>query len=214
MNQRHDLLAFSIALLAVALIAWTGVAGPIFAEPSSDGWLWRWQGLIGALLGAAGTIFAGWLAWRGVQFQISRIESERKRRENEAFDLFKIAVAKQIPAAAGARYFTWLGTKGMASSVNDAIEWHVRLLETHIHESSARPLLADLSIDRRVPCLMLLDSLQSIVASWRSDTSGSLPIQIEWLQRQMEGIEKCIRYIDADLTDAFMGYRGTESMPD
>src|SRR5256885_8837294 len=54
--MHYVVLGLGIALLATALLALAGLVA------LSDGsWFMQWQALIGALLGSAGTIFAGWL---------------------------------------------------------------------------------------------------------------------------------------------------------
>jgi hypothetical protein len=83
MRQRYDVLGFGLIVLGCAIFAALGTADVLFTDQS---WLFRWQGFIGALIGAAGTLAAGWLAWQAVQHQINadrermladRVEGER-----------------------------------------------------------------------------------------------------------------------------------------
>lgn len=56
-KPKPDLIAFSLLLFSCALIAWTGVAGPIFSDDLWKG-LDNWQTLIAALLALAAAYFA------------------------------------------------------------------------------------------------------------------------------------------------------------
>jgi hypothetical protein len=66
MRQRYDVLGFGLIVLGGAIFAALGTNDVSFTE-----WLNKWQGFIGAVVGAAAAIFAGVLAWRAVQHQIS-----------------------------------------------------------------------------------------------------------------------------------------------
>jgi len=53
MNQRYDVLGFGLIVLGCAIFAALGTTDALFTEQS---WLYKWQSLLGSLLGAAGTI--------------------------------------------------------------------------------------------------------------------------------------------------------------
>lgn len=83
MRHRYDLLAISLLIFAAALVAWTGIFGPL--DKGAVGFIEKWQGMIGALLGATGTIVAGWLAWRAgmktLRFEMLTRSEERLERD-------------------------------------------------------------------------------------------------------------------------------------
>ncbi|WP_375764544.1 hypothetical protein ACE10X_21275 [Bradyrhizobium sp. Pha-3] len=97
-----DLLAFSILVLSCALVAWTGIAGPFFADSVWIG-LEKWQTLLAALLALAAAYFAAAPVYRQLREQrrqsaaaavtmITRsaetLEAERDRIRKAADDFY------------------------------------------------------------------------------------------------------------------------------
>ncbi|KAA0072508.1 hypothetical protein [Tardiphaga sp. P9-11] len=56
-KQRPDLIALSLLTLSCALVAWTGIAGPIFADSFWMG-LEKWQTLLAALIALGAALLA------------------------------------------------------------------------------------------------------------------------------------------------------------
>lgn len=75
MNQRHDLLAISLLIFAAAIVALTGVSGPLLSENQSKGMyeiLKDWQTLIGVLVAVAIGYVAVLPVWRQVRIMSSQ----------------------------------------------------------------------------------------------------------------------------------------------
>jgi hypothetical protein len=100
MNQRYDVLGFGLILLAAALFAIAGTADDLFTDKS---WLFRWQPLIGSLIAATGTVFAGRLAFRrqvahAAEQLVQSQKAARVKRERDAliFDELKVLLARAL----------------------------------------------------------------------------------------------------------------------
>jgi hypothetical protein len=81
------LCAIAIAAAPAAIDATGGFTMPT----DGGGWFYEYQAFFGALIGAAGTVFAGWLAWLAVERQIHagrrQAESERRQRLITALEI-------------------------------------------------------------------------------------------------------------------------------
>jgi hypothetical protein len=75
MNQRYDLLAFSLLVFSVVLVVWIGAA-PISAES-----LKQWQTLIGGVVTAFGLVIASWNVTRQMRLAARGREQDRVERE-------------------------------------------------------------------------------------------------------------------------------------
>jgi membrane protein implicated in regulation of membrane protease activity len=99
-----DLLAFSILVLSCVLIAWTGIAGPIFADSVWIG-LEKWQTLLAALLALAAAYFAAAPVYRQLKEQrrqsaaaavtmiaksVESLEAERDGVRKASDDLYRL----------------------------------------------------------------------------------------------------------------------------
>jgi uncharacterized membrane protein len=94
MTQRYDVLGFGLLMLAVALFSVTGTSDSLFT------WVDKWQSLVGSLLGAAGTILAGWLALHGVHRQIAHTEDKISQSQQAAKVAAALALSQPVHAAA------------------------------------------------------------------------------------------------------------------
>jgi len=99
-----DLLAFSILVLSCALVAWTGIAGPIFADSVWTA-LEKWQTLLAALLALVAAYFAAAPVYRQLKEQrrqsaaaavtmivksAETLEVERDRVKKARDDLYRL----------------------------------------------------------------------------------------------------------------------------
>ncbi|WP_428031512.1 hypothetical protein [Ancylobacter sp.] len=66
--------------MAVALIVWTGIDGPVI-KSAGIATAAEWLGFFGALIGAFATIAAGFVAWTSVQHQIARADAIRNEEQ-------------------------------------------------------------------------------------------------------------------------------------
>jgi hypothetical protein len=163
-EQRYDVLGFGLVLLAVALLALAGTADTLFAENS---WWVRWQGLIGALLGAAGTIFAGWLAYHGVQKQLAAAETRAAYSQQSAKEAAVLAMTQPVHSAArlfaSAKIHAKHNLMIQRMSAREDLARNVYYLERSLQHFSLREIAADLSAEDRSAFLALLLRLESVV---------------------------------------------------
>src|SRR5262245_52571134 len=93
--MHYAVLGLGVVLLAIALFALAGLVA------LADGSLFlRWQALIGALLGASGTIFVGWLTHAAVQHSERRDAKKRTGEQTAAKTSAVLAITESVRAAA------------------------------------------------------------------------------------------------------------------
>jgi hypothetical protein len=205
MHQKTDLLAFSIMLLAIALLVWTAVAGPILeAAPAETSWLYRWKELVGNAIGAAGTVFAGWLAWRAVHKEIKIAAEERRERQVEAREVIVFAAAKIVHAAAAALSACRYASKyPVGSGPFETVAEKMSLLELLMKTTSARSLAAELAPGDRVLAITVLESADAAVAVWQTTKAENNAFHVKYWMKQLEGFGKALREFDGELHDVF-----------
>jgi len=195
--MHYAVLGLGIILLATALFALAGLA----ALPDGS-WFLRWQAVIGALLGAAGAIFAGWLAYAAVLHRRERDAQKLASQETVAKAAAVLAITEPVHAAAAALA---LLRKADASSgdppgkqeLADAIS---RLASTLCGLKPAD----DLNPNDRALYLMIITHLTS-VANVATNPSGatSPELRLQHLVRALENAHRYIAMFDAPLGGQF-----------
>src|SRR5262249_22459970 len=157
-------LGFGLMMLAGALFAVTGTNDNLFTDQS---WLYRWQALIGALIGASAAIFAGLLAWRAVQHQIN---ADRERMLADRVETDRLLTDDLIDYAEGMAA-AWRASEALGGvpleqeaectrRVREAISYMATQLSRRDRLESYRAMAETLGWERRNPFMQLIRRLE------------------------------------------------------
>jgi hypothetical protein len=208
MTQRYDVLGFGLLALAVALFALMGTTDNFFNEQS---WLVRWQSLLGSLLGAAGTILAGWFALHGVNRQIAHTQQQLLRSQEAAKIAATIALTQPVHSAgftlclvrvAHAR--SYQGDLVDRIEADRLVEQSVEQLKAALEHFSLREVASDMDSLSRAHFLAVIGRLSTFVTIATSPVTN---LSREGLLRQhillLEGTYPYIAVFSADLGRKF-----------
>jgi hypothetical protein len=202
--MHYAVLGLGIVLLATALLALAGLVA--LADGS---WFLQWQALIGALLGSAGTIFAGWLTRAVVLHRearaAKRLSGEPSKPGGEPPDAKASAVsaitepvqAAGVALAALRRAVAASGDPRSKQHLADAI---ARLATT---VGSLKPA-SDLNPNDRALYLMIVTHLTSVANVGKNPSGATSPeLRLRHLVRALENAHRHIAMFDAPLGQKF-----------
>src|SRR5262249_28244110 len=184
--------------LAVALLAVTGLTDNLIPE-----WLNRWQSLIGSLVGAAGTVFAGWLAFHAVQRQIAHTEPQLGQSQEAAKVAATMALTQPVHAAATTLYVIRLAYAASDAGEDErtqadrVVERSIGQLARALEHFSLKEIARDLDSNNRalyLGILLRLNSFVTIATNPAADMTRDdrLSLQI----RTLEGTHEFIALFD------------------
>jgi len=211
MRQRYDVLGFGLIVLGCAIFAALGTTDVLFTDQS---WLYRWQGFIGALIGAVGTVLAGWFALSGVQRQIAHSEVKLSQSQGAARDAALIALTHPVHAGAmtlralraaidPTGYHALMISLGR-KDVDATVERCINQLAATLDHFTLRDVARDLDPDSRPLYLMIVLQLSSFVTV-ATKSSRHLDRETHF-KRHIQMLESTHRYValfDADLGRTF-----------
>ncbi len=207
MTQRYDVLGFGLLALAVALFALTGTTDNFFNEQS---WLFKWQSLLGSLLGAAGTILAGWLALHGVNRQIAHTQKQLLRSQEAAKIAATIAFTQPVHSAALtlclvriAHARSYQGNIVGRAEADRLVERSIEQLKAALEHFSLREVASDMDSLSRAHFLAVIGRL----STFATIATNPANLSREGLLRQhillLEGTYPYIAVFNADLGRKF-----------
>lgn len=203
MNQRYDVLGFGLICVAAALFTVAGVSDNLFDDKS---WLFRWQGFLGALLGALGTILAGWLAYVGVQQQIARSDAHLRERQDASRAAAIVAITQPIHAASITLRVLKDALEKIGAAAIEAdkdVEIHVRQLAGTLAHFSLRELVPDLRAEDRAFYLMVLLRLEVFVSVFVNGTNTTRERRLRRGIRDLTRAHPFIVQLDTHLGEVF-----------
>jgi hypothetical protein len=203
-----------------------GIAGfwapnyiPAIAELLKNGLNEQWLGFLGALIAAFSAIGAAVIAWFAVQRQIRSQErnieraetlrlAERDQKQIAAKFTATVALTQPVHSAATVLYGVRMAIA--AKSPDEVLLWDSATkqacgqLEQTLNHYSLREIGPEMNIDDRVPFLILVVQLSSIVNIFNRPT-GILPRDqtLVLMKNQLEGLRQYLTTYDLDLANAF-----------
>jgi hypothetical protein len=211
MNQRYDVLGFGLIVLGGAILAALGTTDVMFTDQS---WLYRYQGLIGAF----GTVFAGWLAFYAVQRQIAHTEEQLLKSQAAAKLAAKLALSQPVLAAGSTLNVIRQASTVTDDEIEDAtresnkeflmlvgrldqmVAGSIAQLAATLEHFSLRDIVKDLDSNSRSDYLMALLQLSSFVTVATKPAAENS--RSHWLAlhiQALEGVHNHISRFDADL---------------
>lgn len=180
-----NLLAFSILVLSCALVAWTGIAGPIFADSVWIG-LEKWQTLLAALLALAAAYFAAAPVYRQLREQrrqsaagavtmiaksAETLEAELDRVRKAANDLYRLPglLFEYDNRSWHDIYASWPNTAFEQMEICDAA---LRDMQRYTNRHSAPSPTQQARLDAIATLQSVRSSLVDLVTIMRQSTSG------------------------------------------
>ena len=166
------------------------------------------ESLAAGLIGAAGALFAAWLAYSAVQQQFAHETANRARLQAEAKLAAVMAVTQPVHAAAST-----LGE--IRKALNDQpvrletyfknIEFGMNQLRVALDHFSLREVAKDLSVKDRTLFLVIILQLGTIanIAGAQESPIKDPRRRLEEQQRRLEGVHRYLSLFDADLADVF-----------
>jgi hypothetical protein len=216
MNQRYDVLGFGLIVLAFALLSVTGTSDSLFS------WLDKWQSLVGSLVGAIGTVAAGWLAWAGVQRQIAH--SEDKFSYSQAAAKVAAISAVSPPVLIGGVVLRYV--RAALEQKPPAAEWEgdnpldacIGRLAGSLEHFSLREIGGGLDLHSRTLYLTIIGRLSGFVSLATTPLTSTKSVLksddlLRGFMELLEGTHQYISALDADLGRQF-AKEGRMSTPD
>ena len=195
MQQRYDVLGFGLICFVGALLVLAGSKDILFTDQS---WLFRWQGLIGAILGAIGTIIGGGIAYLAVQHQLSHAAAQTTHSQESAKQAATLALSQPVHAASMVLHLLRRAVNGRDSigqgNADREVGIAVAQLERTLQHFSLRELVLDLSATDRSLFLMVVLRFESFVNIYRNP--GLTLLRAGRLQNQIRDLENTLKYID------------------
>jgi hypothetical protein len=186
------------------------------------------ESLAAGLIGAAGALFAAWLAYSAVQQQFAHQEAERARLQAEAKEAAVVSLT-QIVHAAGS---TWgvvrealrrdkeLEQQGVSpqsqprigamASATDFVNQGMKQIRMALDHWSLREVAKDLAVDDRAALLRVVLTLESIIniASQRLSQNIGPRDRLKEQEKALSSIQKHLSDFDADLAKAYASDAG------
>jgi hypothetical protein len=215
-------LATIIILVLAFAHAWAPEVAPDLSKrcfESFKGAQWpKWIGcamaahenLAGGLIGAAGALFAAWLAYSVFQQQLAHEKDDRARLQAEAKLAAVMAMTQPVHAAGStldvirkALAEEGLGLLGRAGHF-DNIKFGMGQLRLALDHYSLKEVAKDLSGEDRAIFLMIVSQLGTIVnIAAQVSPKGDPAFHLRQQQRALEGVHKYLSVFDADLASVF-----------
>jgi hypothetical protein len=173
------------------------------------------EGLAGGLIGAAGALFAAWLAFDAIQEQLAEERERRLRQQAEAKEVAVICVTPAIHAAA-MTLRAINDAAGVGGSARIEADKLVALGVTHISNAlssfTVQESIRDLSSDDREIYLQMLGTLNTLV-SLNKNPSPILdrPQRLEGQRHALMNMHNYLRELDGDLARVYA--MDSETMP-
>src|SRR5262249_20063501 len=205
MQQRYDVLGFGLLALAVAIFALLDTSF------SDESFLFRWKELIGAILGAAMTIGAGWLAYHAVRKQIAYDQAKVMQQQEAAKVAAVTAVSQPVHAAASVLFVMRTaqsarverGRSALWHSGHAQLATHFERLKTSLKHFTLKEIAGDLNADDRTRYLMVILHLSSFVNIFETTPAEGYDDRLPLLIETLQGVHRYIALLDADLGEVF-----------
>jgi hypothetical protein len=194
---------------------------------------WQWlgcamaahEGLAAGLIGAAGALFAGWLAFDAIQEQLleererddrRRVaeEEHRRSREREAKEAAVVCIAQPVHAAAAALALIGQAlhaTREYERRADDLIKLAAEHTAGALNSFVVRESMRDLDIDDRLLYLTIVGTLNAFVSV--SERPSPALTRNQRLEGQRDILMKLHRYLqvfDSELASVFARDSNTE----
>lgn len=202
------LLAFVFAVLASAELAMLVPQGGGRCELKFPKWLGcaiaNHENLAGGLIGAAGTLFAGWIAWTAIQMQVAADERRAQADREEVESVLKSDV-DNFAEALGA---VWEVLEGYEVSDGpetnrqkiESIAYGIEIVSKKSWLSTSRRMVEVLGWDRRRKYEALFDSLGSLGAFKDADS-----INVDEVLSRVAEVAIDFQLVDSDTQVYFEG---------
>jgi hypothetical protein len=173
------------------------------------------EGLAGGLIGAAGALFAAWLAFDAIQEQLAEEREHRLRQQAEAKAAAVICITPAIHAAA-MTLRAIIDAASVGGSVGIEAEKLVALGVTHVSNAlssfTVQESLRDLGLDDRLIYLTILGTLNTLV-TLNKNPSPILdrPQRLEGQRHALMNMHTYLRGFDSELGEVYA--RDSETPP-
>jgi hypothetical protein len=166
------------------------------------------RGFIGALIGAVGTVFAGWLALSGVRRQIAHTEQQLLQSQAAAKAAAIMAITQPVHAAGTTLYLLRPALAAVDDTavreIDQVIERSIAQLANALEHFTLREVARDLDTDSRQLFLGILVRLSSFVTIATTPAGAvSRTDRLRLHIQTLEGTHFYISLFDADLGRKF-----------
>jgi hypothetical protein len=165
------------------------------------------EGLAGGLLGAAGALFAAWLAFDAIQEQFTEERERRKIEQAEAKEAAVLCVTPAIHAAAAALSLINDALKAQGTQMQHAdllVATEVEHVGAQLDSFTVKESLRDLGLDDRLIYLAILGTLSTFVSiSTRPSPAMDRIARLRVLRRALMNLHTYLAGFDADLARVF-----------
>jgi hypothetical protein len=164
------------------------------------------ENLAGGLIGAAGALFAAWVAFTTVQRQMDEEKAQRENSYVEAKLAAVTAITQPIHAAASTFWFVRRILASQPPPIN-ADDWQsvsrgIGHVDVALNSFVLREVARDLRVDDRVLFIALISALTTLV-NLSKGPKISPPDQLRSQQRALESLGRYLPKFDADLASVF-----------
>ena len=165
------------------------------------------EGLAGGLIGAAGALFAAWLAFDAIQEQLAAERERHVTQQAEAKECAVVCIAPSVHAAAEGLFAIDNAIHFRGDDTQQADDL-VKLAVTHVHAQieryEVRESLGDLGLDDRLLYLSIIGTLNVFVNI--SERPSPILGRLDHLQSQrhaLMNLHKYLRAFDDDLARVY-----------
>jgi hypothetical protein len=211
--------ATSLIVLVVALLgfadAWSIQPGTRCFEAFATSQFPKWigctmaahEGLAGGLIGAAGALFAAWLAFSGIQRQISEERLHRERTYEEAKEVASVVLAQPVHAAAATlcAINKSLAAEGMYTALaDDDVQLAIRFLDGALNNFSVREVVRELRAEERMVYVAICATLATLVDISKAP-GRKLGRQVDLMKQQkaLMNVRVYLRAFSTELADVY-----------
>jgi len=169
--------------------------------------------VLATLLGAAATIFAGWLAWESLTMQAQRTEPEKIDRAKIRKEDAVVAIAPAVHASAN--WLTLIDAElakpGDREGKSVRVKKSGRFLNEVIDRNFLVALMDELSADDRINLLMIVSTMRSSLALAQIHFDDELSSDdIALVRKAIAGLRNHLSRFDTDLHSVFLRDSGLQ----
>jgi hypothetical protein len=204
MLSERSALTFSLKVLAILLVLSASVLVAayclVFVDPSHR------EGAA-TLVGAAATIFAGWLAWESLTFQAQRADRAKSLQAAVRKEDAVIALTQPIHAATAlmAVIDRELSRVGDTVGASLRVKKSARHLDHVIDRDLLLWLMDELGADDRINLLIIIGTLRTVLAVSEFGTDTHLSADdFRTMKEALSRLETYLTAFDAELKNAFV----------
>jgi len=206
---RLFLVKMTVVLAVLFIVVAAGSYVLTFIDPSQrDG--------VATMVGAAATIFAGWLAWQSVTLQVRRSEIAKTRQASVRKLDAVVAVTQSIHAASAliAVLDVEISRAGDRDGKSLRVKRSAKYLEQVIDREVLLGLLNELSADDRVNLLMILATMRTAIAMAAIQSEDVLSVDdFGAMRTALARLQTYLAGFDASLHEAFLRDSGLRQTP-